>query len=142
MAGSAAKAPRPWTVTVVIVLAVLVFLEQLFVGILALADADELNAEFDWSTADALTSTQVIAAGVAAIILAILGLVATIAYSRGSRSGTIALAILATIAVAAGLIAMRGYADFRPALGALRFVGGVVVLYLLFQQRDETSTQR
>ncbi len=142
MAGSAAKSTRPWTVTVVIVLAVLVFLEQLFVGILGIVDADELNAEFDWSTADALTSTQVIAGSVAAIILAILGLVATIAYSRGSRSGTIALAILATIAVAAGLIAMRGYADFRPALGALRFVGGVVVLYLLFQQRDETSTQR
>lgn len=142
MAGSAAKSARPWTVTVVIVLAAIVFLEQLFVGILALIDADELNAAFDWSTADSLTSTQVIAAGVAAIVLALLGLVATIAYSRGSRSGTIALAILATIAVAAGLIAMRGYADFRPALGALRFVGGVVVLYLLFQQRDETSTQQ
>jgi len=142
MTGSAAKSTRPWTVTVVIVLAAFIFLEQLFVGFQAIVDADELNAEFDWSTAESLTSTQVVVLAVAGIVFALLGLAATIAYSRGSRSGTIALAILATIAVAAGLVAMRGYADFRPALGTLRFVGGVVVLYLLFQQRDETSTQQ
>lgn len=141
MAESATKKTRPWTATVVLVLAAIIFVEQLFVGILGIVDADELNEAFGWGTTESLTQAQVVAGSVAAIVLAVLGLAATVAYSRGGRGGLIALAILTTLAVAAGLIAMRGYEDFRPALGALRVVGGIVVLYLLFQQRDETSTR-
>jgi uncharacterized sodium:solute symporter family permease YidK len=139
MANATAKTARPWTVTVVIVLAVLVFLEQLFVGILGVVDARQLDEAFDWGNTESLTYGQIVAASVTAIVLSVLGLAATIAFGRGSRSGTIALAVLTVFAIASALIALRSYADFRPALGAFRLVGGIAVLYLLFQQRDEPA---
>lgn len=139
MTNRAASTTRPWTATVVIVLAILTFAEQLLVGILGWSEAPELDAEFSWTSTDSLTQSQIIAGSIAAIVLAVLGLIAIAAYSRGSRNGLISLAILTTLAVASGLITMRGYGEFRPALGAGRLVCGIVVLFLLFQQRDQAS---
>lgn len=142
MANSATRPPRPWTVTVVIVLAIIVFLEQIIGGVVGIVEARRLDEAFGWGATDSLTYEQVIAGCVAAIVLSILGLGATLAFGRGSRNGTIALAILTTLTVASALIAMRGYADFRPAVGPLRLVGGIAVLYLLFQQRDDAAPGR
>lgn len=141
MATSTEKATRPWTVTVVIVLAAVAFLEELFVAILGVLDANHLDEAFAWGTTDSLTHGQVVAGNVAGVIIAILGLAATVAYARGSRNGTIALAILTALSVAGAIMIMRTYGDFRPALGPIRLVAGVVVLYLLFQQRDEVPAR-
>ncbi|MFM8303144.1 MAG: hypothetical protein ACKOA9_02410 [Actinomycetota bacterium] len=125
--------PRPAGITLIAVLASIGFLAQILVSIASLRDADRLSQEFGWG----LTEHQIVARGVAGIVVGVIGLLLTAAFARGSRVVRILFTVLVVFQVAGGVLTMRQYDGIRPGAGVMSLVFGVVVLYLLFNSRAD-----
>lgn len=124
---------RPGGITLIVVLAYIGFLYQIFVSIVTLMDADKLHEQFQWG----LTQDQLVAWGIVGIAVGVIGVLLTGAFARGSNVVRILFAVWVVFQVAGGLLGLRIHDATRPALGGLSLVIGIVILYLLFNPRAD-----
>lgn len=124
---------RPGGITLIVVLAYIGFLYQIFVSIVTLMDADKLSEQFRWG----LTQDQLVAWGIIGIAFGVIGVLVTGAFARGNNVVRILFAVLIVFQVVGGLLAVRVHDATRPSLGLLSLVIGIVLLYLLFNSRAD-----
>ena len=122
---------RPGGVTFVVVLAYIVsiftILDVLFVAIGADEVANQLKA--------GSSKDELMWAGIVMMIVGVIGVLLTGALSRGSRVVRILFTIWIAFQIAAGLSAMISYRGEERLTGVVPFVLGIVVLYLLFNEK-------
>jgi hypothetical protein len=122
---------RPGGVTFVVVLGYIVSVFVVLDGLFIILGADELrNQVFAGSS-----KNELIVAGVVTMIVGGIGILLTGMLSRGSRVVRILFTIWVALQIAGGLNAMISYHGEERATGVVPFVLGIVVLYLLFNQR-------
>ncbi|MFO1538645.1 MAG: hypothetical protein ACKOVH_12635 [Actinomycetota bacterium] len=122
---------RPGGLTLIVVLAYIGFLYQIFMSIVTLMDADKLSEQFRWG----LTQDQLVAWGILGIVVGVIGVLLTGAFARGSNVVRILFAVWIVFQVAGGFLGLRIHDATRPSMGVLSLVIGIVILYLLFNPR-------
>jgi hypothetical protein len=122
---------RPGGVTFVVVLAYIVSIFTVLDGLLVAIGADEfVNQHRSGATED-----QLLWAGIVMMAVGVIGVLLTGALSRGSRVVRVLFAIWIAFQIAGGLSAMISYHGEERFAGVVPFVFGIVVLYLLFNEK-------
>jgi hypothetical protein len=122
---------RPGGITFVVVLAYIGFIFEILAGILVMIDADQLGEQ----VRSGMTKDQLMGAGIAMIVIGVIGILLTGALARGSNVVRILFGIWVAFQVAGGLYAMFSHDGVRRGAGIVPVVFGIVILYLLFNQR-------
>jgi hypothetical protein len=122
---------RPGGITFVVVLAYIGFIFEVLAGILIMIDADQLAQQ----VRSGMTENQLMGAGIATIVIGVIGIMLTGALARGSNVVRILFGIWVALQVAGGLFAVLEHDGVRRGAGIVPLVFGIVVLYLLFNQR-------
>ncbi len=122
---------RPGGITFVVVLAYIGFIFQVLAGILVMIEADEIVHQ----AKSGMTEDQLVGAGIAMVAIGVIGILLTGALARGSNVVRILFGVWVGLQVAGGLYAMVSHDGVRRGAGILPLVFGIVILYLLFNQR-------
>lgn len=122
---------RPGGITFVIVLAYIGFIFEILSGILVMIGADELSNQLR----SGMTEDQLMGSGIALVVIGVIGILLTGALARGSNVVRVLFGIWVALQVAGGLYAMLEHDGPRRGAGIVPVVFGIVVLYLLFNQR-------
>jgi len=122
---------RPGGVTFVVVLAYLVSIFTIIDGFFVTIGADErLN-----QVKAGASKNELLWAGIVMMAVGVIGVLLTGALSRGSRVVRILFTIWIAFQIAGGLSAMISYRGEERLTGVVPFVLGIVVLYLLFNEK-------
>jgi len=122
---------RPGGVTFVVVLAYLVSIFTIIDGFFVTIGADErLN-----QVKAGASKNELLWAGIVMMAVGVIGVLLTGALSRGSRVVRILFTIWIAFQIAGGLSAMISYRGEERLPGVVPFVLGIVVLYLLFNEK-------
>ncbi|MFM8304886.1 MAG: hypothetical protein ACKOA9_11420 [Actinomycetota bacterium] len=121
----------PGGITFIVVLAYIGFILQVIGGIFAMIDADQRSAQLR----SGMTETQLMTTGIVMVVVGVIGILLTGALSRGSNVVRILFGLWVALQVAGGLYAMVSHDGVRRGAGILPLVFGIVILYLLFNQR-------
>jgi len=119
---------RPGGITLIVVLAVLNAIGAIVGGIWVLLDHDNARLLHD----SGLTRNGLSGAGVASIVLGVIGLFIAMALARGSRFARLLFGIWAVLTFAGGLYALIAYSGEEQISGAWSTAIGIIVLYLLY----------
>ena len=122
---------RPGGVTFVLVLAYIVAISIIVNGIFVILDADTLSLQVKSGS----SKNELMWAGIVMIAIGVIGVLLTGALGRGSRVVRILFTIWIALQIAGGLSAMLSYNGEERAVGVLPFVLGIIVLYLLFNEK-------
>lgn len=122
---------RPGGITFIVVIAYIGFIFQILSGLFVMFDADSLKHQLK----SGLTEDQLIAAGIIMIVIGAIGILLTGALARGSNVVRILFAVWIAFQVAGGLYAVFGHDGIQRGSGLVSVVFGIIVLYLLFNQR-------
>jgi hypothetical protein len=122
---------RPGGVTFVVVLAYIVSIFTVLDGFFVAIGSDEvLNQVKAGASKD-----ELLWAGIVMMAVGVIGILLTGALSRGSRVVRILFTIWIAFQIAGGLSAMISYRGEERLTGVVPFVLGIVVLYLLFNEK-------
>jgi hypothetical protein len=121
----------PGGITFVVVLAYIGFIFEVLAGILIMIDADQVAQQLH----SGMTEDQLMGAGIATVVIGVIGILLTGALARGSNVVRILFGIWVALQVAGGLYAMVSHDGVRRGAGIVPLVFGIVVLYLLFNQK-------
>lgn len=122
---------RPGGITFVVVLAYIGFIFEILTGILVMIEADQLKQQLR----SGMTEDQLMTAGIAMVVIGVIGILLTGALARGSNVVRVLFGIWVALQVAGGLYAMLETDGVRRGAGIVPVVFGVIILYLLFNQR-------
>ena len=122
---------RPGGVTFVVVLAYLVSIFTVIDGFFVTIGADELSNQIKAG----MSKDELMWAGIVMMVVGVIGVLLTGALSRGSRVVRILFTIWIAFQIAGGLSAMISYHGEERLVGVVPFVLGIVVLYLLFNEK-------
>lgn len=122
---------RPGGITFIVVLAYIGFIFEILAGILVMITADELKQQLT----SGMTEDQLMATGIAMVVIGVIGILLTGALARGSNVVRILFGIWVALQVAGGLYAMFEHDGVRRGAGIVPLVFGIVILYLLFNQK-------
>jgi len=122
---------RPGGVTFVVVLAYLVSIFTIIDGFFVAIGADEVRNQLKAGASE----DQLLCAGIVMMAVGVIGVLLTGALSRGSRVVRILFTIWIAFQIAGGLSAMISYQGEERLVGVVPFVLGIVVLYLLFNEK-------
>ena len=122
---------RPGGITFVLVLAYIVSISIIVNGIFVMLDADTLGLQVKSGS----SKNELLWAGIVMIAIGVIGVLLTGALGRGSRVVRILFTIWIALQIAGGLSAMLSYNGEERAVGVLPFVLGIIVLYLLFNEK-------
>ena len=122
---------RPGGVTFVVVLAYLVSIFTVLDGFFVTIGADELKNQLKAGA----SKDELVWAGIVMMAVGVIGILLTGALSRGSRVVRILFTIWIAFQIAGGLSAMISYQGEERLTGVVPFVLGIVVLYLLFNEK-------
>jgi hypothetical protein len=122
---------RPGGITFIVVLAYIGFIFEVLAGILIMIDADQVSQQLH----SGMTEDQLMGAGIATVVIGVIGILLTGALARGSNVVRILFGIWVALQVAGGLYAMVSHDGVRRGAGIVPLVFGIVILYLLFNQR-------
>jgi CHASE2 domain-containing sensor protein len=122
---------RPGGVTFVVVLAYLVSIFTVIDGFFVTIGADELRNQLNAGA----SKNELLWAGIVMMAVGVIGVLLTGALARGSRVVRILFTIWIAFQIAGGLSAMISYQGEERLTGVVPFVLGIVVLYLLFNER-------
>ena len=122
---------RPGGVTFVVVLAYLVSIFTIIDGFFVVLGADEVKNQFK----SGASKNELVWAGIVMMAVGVIGVLLTGALSRGSRVVRILFTIWIAFQIAGGLSAMISYQGEERLTGVVPFVLGIVVLYLLFNEK-------
>jgi len=122
---------RPGGVTFVVVLAYIVAIFTVINGFFVVLDADTLSLQIKTGS----SKDELIWAGIVTMALGVIGILLTGALARGSRVVRILFTIWIAFQIAGGLNAMISYNGEERFTGVVPFVLGIVVLYLLFNEK-------
>ncbi len=121
----------PGGITFVVVLAYIGFIFEVLAGILIMIDADQVSQQLR----SGMTEDQLMGAGIATVVIGVIGILLTGALARGSNVVRILFGLWVALQVAGGLYAMVSHDGVRRGAGIVPLVFGIVVLYLLFNQK-------
>jgi hypothetical protein len=122
---------RPGGVTFVAVLAYIVSIFTILDGLFVALGADEpLN-----QVKAGASKNELIWAGIVMMAIGVIGVLLTGALARGSRVVRVLFTIWIAFQIAGGLSAMISYQGEERLTGVVPFVLGIVVLYLLFNEK-------
>ena len=122
---------RPGGITFIVVLAYIAFIFEVLAGILIMIEADQVSQQIR----SGMTEDQMMGAGIAAVVIGVIGILLTGALARGSNVIRILFGIWVAVQVAGGLYAMLSHDGVRRGAGIVPLVFGIVILYLLFNQK-------
>ena len=122
---------RPGGVTFVVVLAYLVAIFTVIDGFFVAIGADELANQIKAGS----SKNELLWAGIVMMAVGVIGVLLTGALARGSRVVRVLFAIWIAFQIAGGLNAMISYHGEERAIGVVPFVLGIVVLFLLFNEK-------
>ena len=122
---------RPGGVTFVVVLAYIVSIFTVLNGFFVVLDADT----FGLQRVTGASKNELIWAGIVTMAVGVIGILLTGALARGSRVVRILFTIWIAFQIAAGLSALISYDGEERFTGVVPFVLGIVVLYLLFNEK-------
>jgi hypothetical protein len=122
---------RPGSITFVVVLAYIAFIFEVLAGVLVWIEADEIRHQ----AKSGMTEDQLVATGIAMVVIGVVGILLTGALARGSNVVRILFGVWVALQVAGGIYAMTGHDGVRRGAGIVPVVFGIVILYLLFNQR-------
>ena len=124
---------RPGGVTFVAVLAYIVSIFTIIDGLFVALGADErLN-----QVKAGASKNELIWAGIVMMAIGVIGVLLTGALARGSRVVRVLFTIWIAFQIAGGLSAMISYQGEERLTGVVPFVLGIVVLYLLFNEKAD-----
>jgi hypothetical protein len=130
---SSTQGTRPGGITLIVVLAVINALASIGGGIFVILDRDDIRLLRE----SGMTQNQLVAAGVAAIVLGVIGLWVALALGRGSSFARLLFGIWAVLQFAGGVYAAVALHGEQRAQGAISASIGLVVIYLLYgSERD------
>jgi hypothetical protein len=121
----------PGGITFIVVLAYIGFIFEVLAGILIMIDADQASQQLR----SGMTENQLMGAGIATVVIGVIGILLTGALARGSNVVRILFGIWVALQVAGGFYAVVSHDGVRRGAGIVPLVFGIVVLYLLFNQR-------
>jgi hypothetical protein len=122
---------RPGGVTFVVVLAYIVSIFTILDGLFVAIGADEVKNQIKAGA----SKNEILWAGIVMMAVGVIGVLLTGALSRGSRVVRILFTIWIAFQIAGGLSAMISYQGEERLTGVVPFVLGIVVLYLLFNEK-------
>ena len=122
---------RPGGVTFVVVLAYLVSIFTVIDGFFVTIGADELLNQ----AKAGMSEDELMWAGIVMMAVGVIGVLLTGALARGSRVVRILFTIWIAFQIAGGLSAMLSYRGEERLVGVVPFVLGIIVLYLLFNEK-------
>jgi hypothetical protein len=122
---------RPGGVTFVVVLAYIVSIFTVINGFFVTIGADEILNQ----RKAGMSEDELLWAGIVMMAVGVIGVLLTGALSRGSRVVRILFTIWIALQIAGGLSAMISYHGEERLTGVVPFVLGIVVLYLLFNEK-------
>jgi uncharacterized protein YjeT (DUF2065 family) len=122
---------RPGGVTFVVVLAYIVAIFTVLDGLFIAIGSDELANQIKAGS----SKDELMWAGIVMMAIGVIGILLTGALARGSRVVRVLFAIWIALQIAGGLSAMISYHGEERAAGVVPFVFGIVVLYLLFNEK-------
>jgi hypothetical protein len=122
---------RPGGVTFVVILAYIVSIFTILDGLFVAIGADELANQLKAGA----SKNELLWAGIVMMAVGVIGVLLTGALSRGSRVVRILFTIWIAFQIAGGLSAMISYRGEERLTGVVPFVLGIVVLYLLFNEK-------
>src|SRR5262245_5283664 len=122
---------RPGGVTFVGVLACIVSIFTVIDGFFVTIGADEIRNQLHAG----MSEDELMWAGIVMMVVGVIGVLLTGALSRGSRVVRILFTIWIALQIAGGLSAMISYNGEERLTGVVPFVLGIVVLYLLFNEK-------
>lgn len=123
-------ARRPGVVTFIAVLAYIAFSLEVLSGVIIVWNADSVDAQ----RTSGMSEDQLIVSGIVVIVIGVVGILLTGAFTRGSNIMRILFAILVAFKVAGGLYAVTALRGEERASGILPVVFGILILYLLFNR--------
>ena len=82
-----------------------------------------------------MTEDQLMGAGIATVVIGVIGILLTGALARGSNVVRILFGIWVALQIAGGLYAMVSHDGVRRGAGIVPLVFGIVILYLLFNPK-------
>ena len=119
---------RPGTVTLIVVLAWIGGILNILGGIFVIIDRHDERLR----AGSAHTPNELLAWGIAAIIIGAVYCLLASALSRGSRTARLVFGIVAVLNVAGGVYAAIAYSGEQRASGATSMIFSIVVLWLLY----------
>ena len=122
---------RPGGVTFVVVLAYIVSIFTVLNGFFVILDADTLGLQVKTGS----SKNELIWAGIVTMAVGVIGILLTGALARGSRVVRVLFTIWIAFQIAGGLSAMISYNGEERLTGVVPFVFGIIVLYLLFNEK-------
>ena len=129
---------RPGGVTFVVVLAYIAFLFNILAGILVMIDADNLVQQ----VRSGMTENELMGAGIAMVVIGVIGILLTGALARGSRVVRMLFALWIAFEIAVGLYAVVGHSGVQRGAGIVPLIFGIVILYLLFNGNADEFFER
>jgi hypothetical protein len=121
----------PGGITFVVVLAYIGFIFEVLAGILVMIDADQAAQQFR----SGMTENELMGAGIAMVVIGVIGILLTGALARGSNVVRVLFGIWVALQVAGGFYAVVAHSGVQRGAGILPLIFGVIVLYLLFNQK-------
>ena len=122
---------RPGGITFVVVLSYIVAISIIVNGIFVMLDADTARLQLKAGS----SKNELLWAGIVMVVIGVIGVLLTGALGRGSRVVRLLFTIWIALQIAGGLSAMLSYEGEERAVGVLPFVLGIIVLYLLFNEK-------
>jgi hypothetical protein len=119
---------RPGTVTLVVVLAWIAGILNIAAGIFVIIDRHSGRLRLD----SASTPNELLAAGIASIIVGAIYCILASYLGRGSRVARLVFGIVAVLNVVAGVYAAIAYSGEQRASGVGSMILSIVVLWLLY----------
>ncbi|MFA5885047.1 MAG: hypothetical protein WDA60_14445 [Acidimicrobiia bacterium] len=121
---------RPGGITLVVVLAYIAFLFNILAGIFVMIDADAVHQQLR----SGMTEDQLMAAGIAMIVIGVIGILLTGALARGSRVVRMLFALWIGLQIAGGLYGLVAHDGVQRGAGIVPLIFGIIILYLLFNR--------
>ena len=119
---------RPGTITLVVVLAWIAGILNIAAGIFVIIDRHDSRIRLD----SASTPNELLAAGIAAIIIGAIYCLLASSLGRGSRTARLVFGIVAVLNLAAGAYGAIAYSGEQRASGVGSLVFSIIVLWLLY----------
>jgi len=119
---------RPGTITLVVVLAWIAGILNIAAGIFVIIDRHDRRLRVD----SANTPDELLAAGIAAIIIGAIYCLLASSLGRGSRTARLIFGIVAVLNLAAGAYGAIAYSGEQRASGVGSLIFSVIVLWLLY----------
>jgi hypothetical protein len=119
---------RPGTITLIVVLAWIAGILNIAAGIFVIIDRHDRRLRVD----SANTPDELLAAGIAAIIIGAIYCLLASSLGRGSRTARLIFGIVAVLNLAGGAYAAIAYSGEQRASGVGSLIFSLIVLWLLY----------